>query len=641
MKFVALTSLALALAGAPAVAAPPPLQTVLQTSMSMQGFGTDISADGSRYAYIVGGRDHSGRMHLNAYLATLGGMPKRLPLAASSTVDDFALSPSGNEFAFIDGAQNALMAVDTNTLKTRRIARLTGEAQSLHYAPDGRSLAMLYIANPHRRAGATSAGAREVGVIGSVTDEQRLAVVNPKSGAIGFVTPADSYVYEYSWSPDSSRFAFTYAKGNGDNNWWIAELATAAARPGATLTDLYKPPLQMNRPRWSPDGSKVAVIGGLMSDFGPVGGDVYLIDAKSGAATDVTPAWKESASEIRYIDNGAMLIVAHINGSQRVQRLDLTTGKTTDFTPGNEAIGDFAVSRNGSAAAFIRTSFDKPSEVWAGPLNSLKQITHVNEGTPKFYGRARSLNWTNDAFTVQGWLIYPMDFDPAKHYPLVEIIHGGPSSETTPSYDSRFVAALASRGYFVFEPNPRGSFGQGEAFTAANVKDFGYGDWRDDLTGIDAAIKAEPAIDGNRLGIFGWSYGGYMTMWAETQTTRFKAIVSGAGVANWQSYYGQNNINTWMVPFFGASVYDDPAVYAKSSPITFIKNSKTPILILQGERDEEVPAPQAFEFYNAMQALHVPSELMVYADEGHSPRQPANQLDVVTRMVGWFDRYDR
>jgi dipeptidyl aminopeptidase/acylaminoacyl peptidase len=220
------------------------------------------------------------------------------------------------------------------------------------------------------------------------------------------------------------------------------------------------------------------------------------------------------------------------------------------------------------------------------------------------------------------------------------MIHGGPSSEFTPAYDSRFTAAVTARGYFVYEPNPRGSYGQGEAFTRGNVKDFGYGDWRDDLAGLDAAIAQAP-IDPNRLGLFGWSYGGYMAMWAETQTTRFKAIVAGAGIVNWQSYYGQNQIDQWMIPFFGASVYDDPAVYAKSSPITFIKNSHTPVLILQGERDEEVPAPQAFEFYHAMQTLGVPSRLVVYADEGHGPRQPKNQVDILERMVAWFDKYLR
>jgi dipeptidyl aminopeptidase/acylaminoacyl peptidase len=241
-------------------------------------------------------------------------------------------------------------------------------------------------------------------------------------------------------------------------------------------------------------------------------------------------------------------------------------------------------------------------------------------------------------YHVQGWLVYPLHYVANKRYPMITIIHGGPSAESLPGFGNRFLSALSSQGYFVFEPNPRGSFGQGEAFTRANVKDFGYGDWQDDLKGVDTALAHAP-IDPARLGLFGWSYGGYMAMWAETQTRRFKAIVAGAGVVNWQSYYGQNKIDEWMIPFFGASVYDDPQVYAKSSPITFIKNAHTPVLILQGERDEEVPAPQAFEFWHAMKTLGVPTQLVVYADEGHSPRKTANQVDIMTRMASWFNRY--
>jgi dipeptidyl aminopeptidase/acylaminoacyl peptidase len=130
-----------------------------------------------------------------------------------------------------------------------------------------------------------------------------------------------------------------------------------------------------------------------------------------------------------------------------------------------------------------------------------------------------------------------------------------------------------------------------------------------------------------------------MGMWAETQTTRFKAIVAGAGIVNWQSYYGQNKIDQWMIPFFGASVYDDPAVYAKSSPITFIKQSHTPVLVLQGELDEEVPAPQAFEFWHAMKTLGVPVKLVVFAGEGHGPRKPSNQIDIYTQSLEWYAKY--
>jgi len=172
------------------------------------------------------------------------------------------------------------------------------------------------------------------------------------------------------------------------------------------------------------------------------------------------------------------------------------------------------------------------------------------------------------------------------------------------------------------------------------VKDFGYGDFRDIERGVDAALAAAP-IDPKGLGICGWSYGGYMAMWAVTQTNRYRAAVAGAGIVSWQSYYGQNRIDQWLVPFFGASVYDDPAVYARSSPITFIKKAKTPTLVLHGDRDSEVPTPQGYEFWHALKTLGVPTALVIYENEGHAITQPKHQLDRDRRLIEWFDRYLR
>jgi len=193
-------------------------------------------------------------------------------------------------------------------------------------------------------------------------------------------------------------------------------------------------------------------------------------------------------------------------------------------------------------------------------------------------------------------------------------------------------------GYFVLMPNPRGSYGQGEAFVKANRKDFGYGDLRDILKGVDEVEKHHP-VDDHRLGLTGWSYGGFMTMFSVTQTQRFKAAVAGAGIANWQSYYGQNSIDQWMTPFFGASVYDDPAVYAKSSAINYIKQAKTPTLVVVGDRDAECPAPQSFEFWHALRAQGVPTRLVVYPGEGHAFRDEAHRRDVLQRALDWFTQY--
>jgi len=218
-------------------------------------------------------------------------------------------------------------------------------------------------------------------------------------------------------------------------------------------------------------------------------------------------------------------------------------------------------------------------------------------------------------------------------------VHGGPAWANQPYFIGLGAGRrLLESGYAIFLPNPRGSFGQGEAFTLANVRDFGHGDLRDILSGITAVEKTAP-VDEKRLGIMGWSYGGFMTMWTVTQTNRFHAAVAGAGISDWLSYYGENGIDAWMIPYFGASVYDDPTVYARSSPMTYIKQVRTPTLAVVGANDIECPAPQTQEFWHALHDLGVPTVSVIYPGEGHGMRDPKHIADFEDRLVGWFGKY--
>jgi dipeptidyl aminopeptidase/acylaminoacyl peptidase len=255
--------------------------------------------------------------------------------------------------------------------------------------------------------------------------------------------------------------------------------------------------------------------------------------------------------------------------------------------------------------------------------------------------RVQSVRWKSDQYEVQGWLLLPKDKpkDARAKLPLVTVVHGGPAAAHTPRFSGvGLTKKLIESGYAIFRPNPRGSFGQGEQFAAANVRDLGHGDFRDIQAGIDAVLKVAP-VDGARLGIMGGSYGGFMTMWAVTQTHRFKAAVASAGISNWQSYAGENGIGGWLVPYFGATVYDDPAVYARSSPINFIKQVTTPTFEYVGERDIECPAPQTQEFWRALKTLEVPTASVIYPGEGHAIRAPKNAVDAEERTLAWFDKY--
>jgi dipeptidyl aminopeptidase/acylaminoacyl peptidase len=483
-------------------------------------------------------------------------------------------------------------------------------------------------------------------VIDEQIRNQRIAILNIKSGEVRQVSPSNLHVYDYDWSPDDSTFVATAAPGPGDNNWWIAQIYTFQAATGEGKS-VYKPEYQLATPRWSPDGKTIAFIEGLMSDEGFHGGDLFTIPASGGTPVDWTKGRPSSPSAVYWAAPDRIVLTEWSGGGSAISELSAVDGSIRTLWEGPEAIHGygnfptFSLSRDGAVTAVVRSTFTTPPEVWAGAAGSWRQITSGNADLRPSWGNAENLEWSSEGFRIQGWLLPPKDVVSGKRYPMIVLAHGGPSgSETSAWPNFGFSAALSAQGYYVLMPNPRGSYGQGEQFTRANVKDFGGGDLRDILAGVEHAIGHYP-VDSNRIGITGWSYGGYMTMWAVTQTNRFRAAVAGAGVANWQSYYGENLIDRWMIPFFGASVYDDPAVYAKSSPMHFIKNVRTPTLVLVGERDAECPAPQSYEFWHALHTLGVRTELVVYAGEGHMFTDPKNRNDVLERTVAWFDRYLR
>jgi dipeptidyl aminopeptidase/acylaminoacyl peptidase len=565
-------------------------------------------------------------------------------------IDAPAWSPDQKAIALISSDAKGGTAT-VNILRDGKltpVATVNGVASTVRWSPDGRQLAFLATVGAKKLTGAVEAGARQIGEIGVAEqeDEQRIAVVAVGGGDYQLVSPADTFVYEYDWTPDGKGFVVTSAKGNGDNNWWIATLGHVELATGK-LRVLAAPKMQMNMPHVSPDGRTVAFIGGLMSDFGSVGGDVYTVSIAGGEPVDVTPGFAGTFNGIAWRGNqvlasslaGADAAVVAIDPAARSSRV-LWKGPVTASASRD---GRFVFSLDGKVAASVHEDYEHAPRIVAGRLPELNAITRDNESFAPAVA-AQSVSWTNDGFKVQGWLVGPRNIDAGKKYPMIVQVHGGPAAAATPRYISggeggnSLVRDLVNQGYFVFMPNPRGSYGQGTAFSSANRKDFGGGDWRDILAGVDAAIRQAP-VDGNRLGLMGHSYGGYMTMWGVTHSTRFKAAVAGAGIANWISYYGQNGIDQWMVPFFGATMYDDPAVYRAASPIEAIKAAKTPTLIYVGERDVECPPAQSLEFWHGLKAMGVPATLVIYEGEGHAFRKPENQKDLRTREIGWFNKY--
>ena len=559
---------------------------------------------------------------------------------------DALWSPDSHRLAFIgagpDKGPPQLYVVSAAGGMPKQITHLVGALAEPRWSPDGKSLGFLFVENASRQPGPTSSIPPAMGVIGDRGFAQRFAVVDIDSGRVRVVSPPHLYVYEYDWSPDGKQIAATAAPVPGDDNWFVAELHKFNVDTGEAQS-LLKPAMQMGGPRWSPDGKQIAFIGGLMSGLQGLNGDVYLISAGGGAAHDVTPQMKASARGIFWLSSHRLLFAGFVHGQKEMAEVDITTGGIkqlwtgAEFSPEAGSFTNFSLASDGRTSALDLQSAQCAPEIWAGPIHAWKQITHCNQDVLPTWGKVESLDWKSDGWTIQGWLYYPHNYDLRKQYPLVVNVHGGPAWLQSQGWGGA-AAALATQGYFVLRPNPRGSAGEGEEFEQANVKDFGYGDLRDIVAGVNKVVETLP-VDRNRIGIFGWSYGGYMAMWAVTQTHLFHAAVAGAGIANWLSYAGEADIPQWTIPYFGASVYDDPLIYARSSPMTYIKKVKTPTLILVGAGDGECPAPQSQEFWHALRTLGVDSELVIYPDEGHDISKAEDSRDISRRTLEWFNKY--
>jgi dipeptidyl aminopeptidase/acylaminoacyl peptidase len=636
-----LASLVLAAASATALAAraEPPIHSFSEVALSPDASRVaTVEADASPYGAMGGTR----KLLIRRVDGT-GQSEVVLPCAAQRDCQpgSLAWSADGAKLAFTlragRGHGRSIWQVGADGAGLTRLIDFDGTLGSLRFDRRGR-LTMLAVAGATKEVGATQAGAPVTGDLAGPPLEQRIAVLD--GDHLDFVSPPDLFVYEYDEAPDGA-FVGTASPGDGDDNWWTAKLYRFDGADAAVIHVPASQQEQLAHPRVSPDGRTVVFIGGLMSDFGSTGGDVFEVLLAGGEARNLTPGMAASATALGFSCDGALLVRRLAGDHAEIIRLRQGAAPETLWR-GEESLGGaeggVAPACPSGVTAQVHEGFTRAPEIEVGPIGAWKDLTAANAAQTAPFA-AGSLAWENGGFHVQGWLLTPADVAPTAKLPMITVVHGGPSAAATPRFvGPGFERLLLAHGYAVFLPNPRGSFGQGEVFTRANVRDFGYGDLADILAGVDAAVRAAP-IDADRLGIAGGSYGGFMTMWAVTQTNRFKAAVAGAGISDWLSYYGENGIDEWMIPFFGKSVYDDPAVYARSAPINFIRNVRTPTFAWVGARDIECPYPQTQEFWHALRDLGVATEIAIYPDEGHGLREPDHVADLEQRELDWFDRY--
>ena len=531
-------------------------------------------------------------------------------------------------------------AVDADGSHPRLLLAFAGTLDRPRFAPDGR-LAVLAIADAHKEIGAASAAAALSGEIGAHEDEQRIGILNGTS--LELVSPPDLFVYEYEWSRDGRGFVGTAAPGNGDQNWYVAKLLAFPAA-GGTPRVLFAPrsyQQQIADPVVSPDGRNVAFIVGVMSDFGSTGGDVWSAPLDGGtAARNLTAGSRRSFAGLNW-SCGPSLLASDIKGPRTgLVRLDATGHETSLWSDEARLSSEGynpSVACAGDTTAGIVTTMTRPAVLVAGPVGQWHPISHENDQVVARW-TARSVSWSDGGVTPSGWLLQPLHPGPGRR-PMVVEVHGGPSAAAMPNFPRRgFPLDMLDAGYDLFMPNPRGSFGEGEAFAAADVRDLGAGPLRDILAGVDAVEKLAP-IDDRRLGLFGYSYGGYMALWAATQTDRFKAIVSGAGISDWISLDGSTGVEKADLALFGAPSYAALPLYLSQSPIAHVRSVHTPVFLFGGDHDDECPIGQSLEFWHDLRDLGRPTQFVVYPGQGHGMQDAHDWNDATRRTVAWFDHY--
>lgn len=298
-----------------------------------------------------------------------------------------------------------------------------------------------------------------------------------------------------------------------------------------------------------------------------------------------------------------------------------------------------SITKDGEDIAYIKVGEDKAFEVY---LNGKKITDESKVYDDKLLSNKRMLSWnTKDGLIIEGVLSTPFDFDEKKKYPLLVVIHGGPTWASFPIHNSNKlypIEQFVEKGYIVLEPNYRGSTGYGNDFLTANYRMLGIGDYEDVISGVDMLIEKGFA-DKDRVGVMGWSQGGYISAFCSTYSDRFKAISVGAGISNWVTYYANTDITTFTPSYLGDTPWNDPEIYLKTSPMTYIKTACTPTLIQHGDSDKRVPVPNAYELYRGLQDLGVGSRLVIFKGMGHSPKKPGINRAIMEQNLEWFVKH--
>ena len=629
-----------------------------------------FSPDGQRIALVVSTPDYTdNRFYTSLVLVSVADGAQR-PLAAHrSGLTQPRWAPNGQELAFLaktGTGKDSLPQLYVQAVPGGALRQLTHARRGVqHYAwrPDGQALAFVTADAPSNAAGPPDKGydAFEVGnndlFLTAAPTASHIWLVPAAGGAATRLTagtwslpvtiPPGAPASPLSWSPDGQTLAFVQVPTphSGNGNQRTVQLLTVATKAVRPLTGRA---LQEGYPSFSPDGTKLAYWYPRQGNSMNIN-EIWVAPVAGGTGSNLTPTLDRDVFRTIWMPDGKSLLLGGLDGNRTSLWVQpLKGGPARKLALGSVSPNwsfwvDVAVSRTGRIA-FIGTEPDQPAELFylASASAKPRRLTHFNDEVKELQlGKAQTLTWQSDGVTNDGELTYPANYTPGKTYPLVLVIHGGPTAASTATFSAQ-AQLFAGRGYFVFEPNYRGSDNLGNAYKAAIYQDAGAGPGRDVMAGL-TQLKRSGLVDTTRIGVSGWSYGGYMTVWLLGHYPgAWKAAVAGAAVTDWMDQYNLGDSNVQRAAALGPSPWlseDNARAYREQSPISAAGRIRTPTLILANTGDPRVPITQSYKLYHALQDNGVTTKFIAWPVAAHNATDPVRQRERNRFWLEWMDTY--